>query len=167
MYIEYGSKAKDTNPEWKWQSFSPRLNAGRNYLMFGILCKGVRTNPTFSFEGKGLPENLGLYARVDSRLFISDSSPDEEGHCSMEEAERYSRVGHKIIEQQGKPTWVEHPDWHSHTWLTLEEFEAALNFYNENAQPKWELPEYEAILAAMKRFDEMGYDTRLIFWFDN
>ena len=28
-------------------------------------------------------------------------------------------------------------------------------------------PEYQVVLASLKRFEELGYDARVVFWFDN
>ena len=28
-------------------------------------------------------------------------------------------------------------------------------------------PQYQVVLASLKRFDELGYDARIVFWFDN
>lgn len=165
LYTEYRKKDSDYK---KWQSLGGRVNPGRNYLMFGIMRRGVRTEPTFSIKGKGLPEDIGYYAQLDNRLFISEKHPEGEGNCSLEQAKRWETDGNKIInDRDGKPTWVEHPDWHSHSWLSLNEFQQAIDHYNKEAVPHWVLPEYEAVLASMKRLDELGYETRIVFWFDN
>lgn len=52
-------------------------------------------------------------------------------------------------------------DWHSHSWLTADEFEEALT----RASKQWEVPkEYRAALATMR---ELGSTARIVFWFDN
>jgi hypothetical protein len=28
-------------------------------------------------------------------------------------------------------------------------------------------PEYQVVLTILKRFEELGYDARVVFWFDN
>jgi hypothetical protein len=28
-------------------------------------------------------------------------------------------------------------------------------------------PKYQVVLASLKRFEELGYDARVVFWFDN
>ncbi len=28
-------------------------------------------------------------------------------------------------------------------------------------------PEYQVVLTSLKRFEELGYDARVVFWFDN
>ena len=101
-----------------------------------------------------------------------------------------------INNQKGEPTWVTDPDNHSHSWLTTSEFETIINQYleleagwhkervdthnkmvaKENIQPgSWMYappamniePQYQVVLASMKRFEELGYDARIVFWFDN
>lgn len=101
-----------------------------------------------------------------------------------------------INNQKGEPTWVTDPDNHSHSWLTTSEFETIINQYleleagwhkervdthnkmvaKENIQPgSWMyappdmniVPSYQVVLASMKRFEELGYDARIVFWFDN
>lgn len=53
-------------------------------------------------------------------------------------------------------------DWHSPTWLTLRDLSDTLS-----RLPLPRDPEYHAMLAAMQCFENMGYRTRLICWFDN
>lgn len=97
---------------------------------------------------------------------------------------------------QDKPIWVTDPDAHTHSWLTTGEFETIFNKYlelesgwhkeridehnkyikeNDIKNDSWTFdppsmnigPEYQAVLASMKRFEELGYDARIVFWFDN
>ena len=101
-----------------------------------------------------------------------------------------------INNQKGEPTWVTDPDNHSHSWLTTSEFETIINNYleleagwhkervaehmtfveqNNIKLESWAYappvmkydPEYQVVLASMKRFEELGYDARIVFWFDN
>lgn len=172
MYIEY-SKKEETNPpiqkEFKWRDFGGRINPGRNYFMFGIMCKGVRNETTFSFPERGKPDDMAYASRNDSLIYISDSDTPSEGSVTLEKAKQWEKYGNKIINNsEGKPTWVEHPDWHSHSWLTTDEFEKVLEFYKKNdPENEWVEPEYEAVLSSMKRFEELGYNARIVFWFDN
>lgn len=94
------------------------------------------------------------------------------------------------------PFWITNPDFHSHSWLTTVEFANIFDEYlklesawyqqriEEHAQmvnkldikpnswmfdpPRLNIePEYQIILASMKRFEELGYESRIVFWFDN
>lgn len=165
MYVEY--KRKDNEKDY-WMNFGERINPGRNYFMFGILSNGVRSNPEFSFDPKGMPEydSLGYSSRSDALIYITDEEDDNENHTTLKQALKWQEYGHKIINgRDGKPTWIEHPDWHSHSWLTTEEFEKAMDYYR--SQSTYQQPEYEAVLSAMKKFEELGFDSRIVFWFDN
>lgn len=185
MYLEYTDKktldrvAKgETKSVFKgekpyWGSFGGRINPGRNYWMFGFISKGVRSFFDNGLPAKGLPpfDELGYHSRNDSVCYISETLGDENS-VTLETALRWAEGGRlKIInDQSGKPRWVEHPDWHSHTWLTTSEFESAIKKYkayckktDENDTPI----EYLALLSAMKTFDKNGYVSRLVVWFDN
>lgn len=166
MFVEYKRKDSDY-----WQSLGGRINPGRNYFMFGILSKGVRSMPSFSFEPKGIPENMSYSANEREYILISeDREIDGESWCSLEDAKRWERNGSKILYHNGKPWKVEHPDWHSHSWLTIEEYKKALDFYKEECVKEnydFKEPEYSAILAAMQELESHGLDVRIVFWFDN
>jgi hypothetical protein len=162
MYIEY--KSKDS---YYWKSFGKRINPGRNYAMFGILAE-VRSTQIFSFPPKGLPDGeLGYESGNDNQIYISKDGEGEH-ETTLETATRWVKDGSSefINGHEGKPLWVTNPDWHSHSWLTLAQYQSALAFYNKNYPGQTE-PEYEAIRASLEVFDNLGYDTRLVFWFDN
>lgn len=166
MYIEYAKKEDDSSKEIRWRDFGGRINPGRNYRLFGIMSAGVRTDSEFNYEAKGIPDGLAYASRNDHLMYISDKENDE--YVTLELARSWEKYGCKIInDSNGNPTWVENPDHHSHSWLTTDEYEKALKFYNDNAEPGWVEPEYEAVLASMKRFEELGYNSRIVFWFDN
>lgn len=160
MYVEYRP-----NKTWgsdSWQSFNDRMNPGRDYHLFGLLA-GVRGG-TAIIEPRGLPSDLGYYSESDNYLYISD---DIDGCATLEKAKLWNKnFGCKIIDDaQGKPFKVEHPDWHSHSWLTLEEFENVLSMAEKNDEYGVNI-QYWALLDAMKRLATVG-DVRVVFWFDN
>ena len=165
--IEKGETPKDTV---FWRCFGSRINPGRNYSLFGILSKGVRSDNKKGFEPKGLPsyDNLGFYAMDDSRLFITKNG-DGDNECTLETAlDWQKRLNRKIYYNgQDKPTFVDNPDHHSHSWLITKEFEKALRLYR--AEEKCGSPvEYTALLAAMKSLEKSGhFVARVVFWFDN
>lgn len=191
MYLEYGSKerhqqaldGKENGRGEKitmyWQGLGGRMSMGRNYSMFGILSQGVRSDFDNGSPAKGLPTD-GMsweteddaYIRIDNEL----AKNDYEGHyCTLAQAEGWAKYGEKIhyrTDADGNeiPWRVDHPDWHSHSWLTTEEYEAALQEYEKLAgsDEYWGVPAtYKAVLAAMKSFESDGQIARVIFWFDN
>lgn len=168
MYVEYNSKERlpHANPAFNsWRSFGDRINPGRNYNLFGLLA-GVRCEGEI-FAVRGLPENLGWSANGDSTLYITESG-DDDGCCTLGQAESYEKWGSTIHKDaNGKPTKVDHPDWHSHSWLTVDElqqvFDAYFTKHGQNVGV-----EYRALLSAMRALENEGKnDVRVVFWFDN
>jgi hypothetical protein len=201
LYIEYKSKKPQYDGrESTWHSFGKSINPGRNYAMFGLManvrnCYSDGKLPVL-VEPRGMPEDAGYTATDDNRIYISETKSED--YVSMETAKRWVNSGSSkfINDNDGNPTWVTQPDWHSHSWLTTSEFESVLNKYleletgwhkvrvdehnkmveRENIQPdSWayappsinDEPEYQVVLASLKRFEELGYDARVVFWFDN
>jgi hypothetical protein len=162
-----------------WYDFGGGFSLGRNYRMFGILSKGVRSEFEDGFEPKGIPDfdNLGYAARNDYSLYISEKEDTEFKYCTMEQAIKWCAsdfCNSKLYYRNptdDKPTWVSNPDWHSASWLTIDEYEKAIQIYEkmleEDYMGKYIPAEYEAILAAMKSLEKNGNVTRVVFWFDN
>lgn len=165
LYIEYSTKNKTSSREITWRGFGGEINPGRNYLLFGIMSKGVRTDPTFTCEAKGVPNDSAYCSLNDNRMYISETLKNDD--CvTLEKAKQWEKHGRKITNDgNGKPTWVEHPDWHSHSWLNTSEFEKVMEFYNTN--PEFPEPDYEVVLSIMKKYEELGFNARIVFWFDN
>ena len=157
-----------------WRDIGGRINPGRNYAMFGFLSKGVRSDFENGFEPKGLPpfDDLGYSSRNDSVLYIIKNGEPGENEATLEHALKWTESGFYKIHYRGdEPAWVDHPDWHSHSWLTTAEYEQAINNYMEYAKDEeWgeHVPaEYGAMLAAMKYLEVNGFTARVVFWFDN
>lgn len=56
-------------------------------------------------------------------------------------------------------------DAHTPSWCTPDEWEKAIKIPPEAG---WEAaPDYFAMLAAMREFERLGYEVRVVFWFDN
>ena len=185
MYVEYvlESDIKRYKKELKEKkqnirkpyvhSFADRLNPGRNYCMFGCLADGVRGSAEGSIEPKGLPpeDEMGYMSMCDNRFFITEKG-EGEGECTLEKAKKWETYGRKIIYRDDVPTFIEHPDWHSHTWLSLKEYKQALELYKKNSafdgDPFDGVPiEYQVVLDLMKSFKKNGAIPKLVFWFDN
>jgi hypothetical protein len=176
MYVEYREKkrakqAKKAGTISPWYSYGDEINPGRNYIMFAILA-GVRGNYKGSFDPKGQVDDMGYAAKHDAYMFIVDKPREEihdQGCVSREDALRYASWGRQIIDD----TWVEHPDWHSHSWMTIKELEKVFKLYEKYASKEWREPikvgvEYRALLASMKALDDEGNnEVRVVFWFDN
>jgi hypothetical protein len=163
MYVEYKRKDDKRN---NWSNFGSRINPGRNYFMFGLLSKGVRSDNELGIDAKGLPDGLGWETSDDMYLYINDNRSEDDNHVSTNQAIKWrANYGCNIVnDENGRPYKVENPDWHSSSWLTTSEFENQLNIYN---QESFGVPEYMAILAAMKELENHNNECRVVFWFDN
>lgn len=148
-YIEY---KKPTSP--RWRDFGKRINPGRNYAIFEKMA-GVRGSDEPEVHPRGFPDDCASEASDDYWLYVSDIK--KPGNCTRERAESYVACGSRWRNEE--KAWVSHPDWHSHSWLKPDEFERAIAGFDE--------PEYQAVLAAMRSFESQGYESRLVFWFDN
>lgn len=176
-YVEYANvPASGRDPYW---SNFTRNGGGRNYILFGVLA-GVRFPQAQLYEPKGMPEGgLGFYTSDDYWTYVAPEKHPEwadthDDYTSLVNAERWVASGSSIGErdQDGRLRRVSGPDWHSHSWLTADELEAALAQYSVEAEKKWpgdsQPPsEWKAMLAGMRVFEAAGQLTRLVFWFDN
>lgn len=169
MYVEYcrlrdPGEAGAEEREY-WSPFGGRINPGRNYWLFASLAD-VRDEGAM-YEPRGLPDNLGYCARDDSRLYISESPGDR--YVTPERAKSWVEKGYAkyVNDHNGNPTWVTHPDWHSHSWLTPDELQAVYTRYAyTHGQPV--SVQYRALLAAMRTLENDGENkVRVVFWFDN
>ncbi len=165
MYVEYKRKERSV-----WSSFGGKINPGRNYNMFARMA-GVRGEfEGVSLEPKGMPEDAGYKANDGNRLYITDTEGEE--YVTMETAQKWvdSNSSVFINGSDGKPLWVTHPDWHSHTWLSADEYRDIVRGYHEQvkgADTYNKESEYKAILAAMESLQADGYEVRVVLWFDN
>lgn len=173
MYVEYVNKESKKRHEEKgenpyWMSFGGRINPGRNYLLFGYLA-GVRCDVEKGFTPKGLPEDLGYMAMSESRLYISEDGKGD-NETTMENALRWNKHSNCKLHlgSDGNPLWVDHPDWHSSSWLSTKEYAKAINLYSRNKDNWGVAIEYKALLSAMRTLEKNGhYEARIVFWFDN
>lgn len=154
-YIEYSSD-NGTQKERYWHFFGGRINPGRNYHLFGRIA-GVRGGKAM-IPPRGLPKDIGIVAQFASQLtVVEDDNPraQDEGCCTRTQATRW---GEQYLDE--KKTTVVHPDWHSHTWLTVDEWAQAIRGAAYSI-------EYKAMLAAMRSLAQSGHDVRVVIWFDN
>lgn len=178
MYVEYSPKKENVKVKDRhWYPFGGRINPGRNYWLFGYL-SGVRSDSEGVFPLKGLPNDMSYYAKNDAFLYIDeeiDKTNWSDGMVSLEDARRWEKSGSKIqYRENGKPWYVSHPDWHSHSWLTFHEFRFVINKMKiEKGHDTIDI-EYLALLGAMQTLanglqgaGSAENDVRVIFWFDS
>lgn len=168
-FIEYRER---NNGEDSWKSFSSDdLLLERDYTMFYILAEARGYAPN-SFKAKGkIPINeLSLFTRDSRFLFIIDFSEENIinlSDCTIEEAVKYKEdYGCCIYYEDNIPCWVDDPDFHTDTWLSFSEYEQAL-FYYKDYTKEMPLVCYMAAYKSMETFENAGYETRLVIFFDN
>lgn len=152
-----------------WMGFGHNLNPGRDYAMFAAMA-GVRNygdepvEPVV--EPRGFPEDASWRPKSDNTLWVSDTSPDDDSNCSREQAESWVASGSSrwVGDDQKR---VSHPDWHSHSWLSREEFVRAMTARNERFSTYGLGPDYHALAAMLAAYEAEGLEARLVFWFDN
>ena len=150
-----------------------------DYRLFAALA-GVRSEPGFApmVLPRGIPNDLSQY--VADRYFVPvlDSGRAAEWqigeHVTPEEAQKLVEGGksHWLTNETTQPFTpstgghIAHPDWHSASWLTIDEVRQSLehaDYLLAEAPDEFQsLIEYVNALAARK--DTTG---RLLFWFDN
>lgn len=143
----------------------------RHYGLFGEMAKGIRGRGSeYAFKPRGFPENAA-YGTISAYglMIIREGQAEEatvndwvEGAVLRSEADRWV--------DEGLSVWINdymisHPDHHSPSWLDIREFEMAI-LSVERAEDEVQ-PEYAAIKAYMYALENRGYETRLVFWFDN
>lgn len=143
----------------RWSGFAGRVNPGRNYKVFGILA-GVRTDGPPVIQPRGVPPDMSWQTNDDFHLHVVENDKEVwEGAVARATAEEWVKSGASQWHVDGRR--VTHPDWHTASWLTLPEYEAALQRFTDTE------PEYRAVAAAMRELELCGCVTRLVFWFDN
>lgn len=161
-YVEYKEKERK-----RWRGFGGRINPGRNYMIFALLAN-VRNywNVFPVLEQRGLPENLWIQAKNDNELFVTVEETDEEGCTTPERAAKWVEIGISKYTDESKK-WVTNPDWHSHSWCTASELREVLDRTEVDAEFKYQMPEWEVLYEVLRSFEKKGYNSRLVFWFDN
>lgn len=157
LFVEY-RKSKDE----RWQALARQFCLHQNYDTFASMA-GVRIGDHFqpSFKQRGLPEEVSFHVEHLSRLTVVDGRKvDTDGEVSRSVAQKWV--------DEGRSKWtndhqhfITHPDWHSHSWLSPDEYHQAL----EAAENK--SPDYVAVLAALRSLEQSGCEARVVFWFDN
>ncbi len=150
----------------RWYSFAYNMfNPGRDYRMFALMAN-VRNSYdkiTPLYETKGVPDDMSCSTKNEMSLFITDSNTDKDGYCSKENAERWVYRGWSSWVNENRVT---HPDWHSFSWLSKEEYEKVIYEYGIVANYQLDAS-YYVIFAMLNEYEKRGRIARLVFWFDN
>lgn len=171
------------------------MDIPRDYGLFKVLASvrasRIEDQPEM-FQPRGMPRDISSVTKEQYLMLVTDDGDPGEG-CSRQCAER-------LIAQGSTEYWDERKrfvicaDWHSASWLTLEELRTAyqryLEYYKECVLPQLRtgmsedelfaeckrvqgmmqsvsrIPEVESAIAYMERMSEFR-EVRAVFWFDN
>jgi len=139
--------------------------------MFCILAE-ARSEAPNSFKPKGkIPFNeLSTWVRSQRTYLIGEYKEEYggfSGDCTLKDAIRYQKEFDCRIHYVNKnPIFVDDPDSHNDTWLSYSEYAQALHYYEDYTKNSPPIG-YLAVYAVMKTFNDAGYETRLVIWFDN
>jgi hypothetical protein len=165
-YIEYKEKEGE-----EWRSFGHEyFYLCRDYDMFAVMA-GVRNYKEYEpvSEPKGLPEDIAWQAKQGNTLYIVYKDEcDDEGYVTEETANDWISRGYSKMVGDRRVT---HPDWHTHSWLTLNElrecFKRVEKIVIGQEHPRCFDVSHDCLMACMEAIEKRGYTSRLVFWFDN
>jgi hypothetical protein len=150
-----------------WEGFGGEFSINRNYMLFGIMAKGVRSSIDDGYEIRGIPPDLS--SNVMERLYYSVGKAYwSEDRVVTEEIAACWAEHNYPIEDMGHYRRILNPDTHSHSWLTLSELKNVMEICRNVDKYFSELynVRIESIVSAMETLEKM-YLTRMVFWFDN
>lgn len=158
LFIEYRESMRE-----RWQALATsRFCLRQNYSVFAAMA-GVRGGPDFkpSFKPRGMPEEVSHLVGLANLLYVADAIKAEgDGEVSRSVAQKWVNDGLSRWSNDDQ-YFITHPDWHSHSWLSPDEYQRALEA-SENPSP-----DYRAVLAALRSLEQSGCEARVVFWFDN
>jgi hypothetical protein len=153
-YIEFG--ASPVERELGTQArigFFAEVQMGRNYRLFAALSDTRNDGEIAAIAPpRGLPATVSSVLHDANTILLSDR--DEAGCTTRARAQQWVANGSS---QWVGSSRVTNPDWHSHSWVTADEFEEAMRRANEAG------PSARAVLAALRALPH----GLLVFWYDN
>lgn len=179
LSIEYRS-------DGRWWSFASKVHLERNYFIFERLA-GVRGKIANAIAPpRGFPPDASTDTQDENFLWIDYGNGElssEDPSCTPQRAaewvasgkSKYFETINKIamaVDLTGKkePELVDvqkhkrvsRPDWHTHSWLSTDEFESAIKLTGQGDSPL-----YWVCIAAMRSLENDGHEVRAVFWFDD
>lgn len=169
-YVEYQVSYFGEEP--RWASFGNSINPGRDYELFALMADvrnyySPRIEPLY--PPRGMPDDAALLTRWEDQLYITDESHASEGSVTRAVADMWLVNGTTTVsasKADGVASAVRHPDWHSHSWLNVDEVAALFRVYKAAHKRSVGL-EYRVLLSTMRYLKRESTGVRLVFWFDN
>jgi hypothetical protein len=106
-----------------------KLRISRNYWLFTLLScvRGEAIQGQEGMPAKGLPKSLSYTVRDEAYVTVCDDELPlyDDGFCTRKDAERW---GGNYVDEEKR--FIHHPDWHSHSWLSLDEVKEVIRRYS-------------------------------------
>lgn len=113
------------------------VNLGRNYRLFALMA-GVRNDPlnpvTPVADPKGVPATVAFRTQRAYSVRVEDQADDEGEAVTKETAQQWVDNGYSVW-MNDDHTLVSGPDWHTASWLTIEELEKVQELYASEEFP--------------------------------
>jgi hypothetical protein len=119
-FIDYDEIHQDGISTFHWGS----IKLERNYWLFSLLA-GVRGEREQSLQPKGLPKTMSWQVRREVYLQLIDDADINDNTERCIGKEHAKKHNWKMVDEY----YCEHPDWHSHSYLSLEELDGVIANY--------------------------------------
>lgn len=162
LFVQYKS-----NSSHDWGDVSRgEFRLGQDYLLFGCLCQGVRVDVDGAIPGRGIPEDIPITAS--GAVFNNFYWPlHDDGEGEYVGSYSWAKLGSHEVRIIKGSEWVINPDYHHFSWITSTELLAAIQLYRQMSPNKLGDVLISSILEMMWRIELAGYQTRIVFAFDN
>jgi len=171
LHVEYKNKnQKSWDKSWQTLAFDG-LYISRDYALFTLMAD-VRNydDVTPVAYAQGVPTDMHWGTKGKYVLHVDSKNSNREGSCSLEFAEKWINTGQshvvnkecvKTDEEVKEGDFISSPDWHSASYMDIKEVRAV------NKRLPYCNPSFKAVIGAMGALERSGYETRIVFWFDN
>lgn len=119
-FVDYDQTHQDGISTFHWGS----IKLERNYWLFSLLA-GVRGQRKESLQPKGLPKSMSWQVRKETYLQLVDDADINDNTERCIGREHAKKHNWKMIDEYH----CEHPDWHSYSYLSLEELDSVIGNY--------------------------------------
>lgn len=163
IHVHLETKPKDETKNYHvkghWLNTGLDIHMPRNYYFFSLMWCESRGDGEL-FERRGMPKDACVTTNIKNWCF-SDDSPIHD----------WVKAGYSEYVDEEK-TRVTNPDWHNHSWLTLDELKQCCKAHLDKWWRNVEhvdnyLLKWKALIAFMEIYEAADQYTRIVFWFDN
>lgn len=147
-------------PGGNWSACPAQIKRlSRDYAVFAHLSGARNYGAADPVAAKrGLPQDTCHETHMANCVYVSESGRD--GTVTRERAEKWISDGSSKWHREG--VFVTDPACHSHSWCTLFDLRMALGKIGYKPDEC-----YTMLANVMEMSQNLGYECRFVFWFDN